>query len=222
MRVEWHGQSAFTLEGKETTVLIDPWDDVSSLAARGIQWDYPPIAAESVDLLLVTHEHIDHNGVGAVAGEPPTLRLAGSHPETPVGTVVGIASEHDEAAGSERGPNAIFVFELDGLRVCHFGDFGQVELRPEQRAAIGAVDLLFIPVGGGPTIGGTAAAEIASSLEPSWVVPMHYRTAKISFLESEEEFAAAFPRVMSFEASSFDTAELDKEERPVAVIPAAP
>ncbi len=222
MRVEWHGQSAFTLAGKEATVFIDPWADVSALADRGIRWDYPPIAAEGVDLLLVTHEHMDHNGVEAVAGEPPTLRLAGSHADTPVGTVLGIASEHDEAAGSERGPNAIFVFELDGIRVCHFGDFGQAELRPEQRAAIGAVDLLFMPVGGGPTVGGTAAAEIASSLQPSWVVPMHYRTERISFLDGEEEFVAAFRRVQRFDEPSFESDELETDEGPVAVVPAAP
>ena len=46
---------------------------------------------------------------------------------------------------------------LDGVRVAHFGDFGQAALRPEQRAAIGEVDLLFMPVGGGPTIGGATA-----------------------------------------------------------------
>ncbi len=222
MRVEWHGQSAFALEGKEATVFIDPWEDMSGLEARGIEWNYPPFVAAGVDLLLITHEHRDHNGVGAVSGKPQTLRLAGRHPETPVGIVVGVASEHDEAAGTERGPNAIFVFELDGLRVCHFGDFGQAELRPEQREAIGAVDLLFVPVGGGPTIGGNAAAEIASSLGPSWVVPMHYRTPRISFLENEEEFAAVFPHLLRLEGPGFETDDLDREEGPVAVIPAAP
>jgi L-ascorbate metabolism protein UlaG (beta-lactamase superfamily) len=67
--------------------------------------------------------------------------------------VLAIASEHDEEAGTQRGPNMIFVFELDGVRVAHFGDFGQTELRPEQAAPIGQVDLAFLPVGGGPTIG---------------------------------------------------------------------
>jgi hypothetical protein len=30
---------------------------------------------------------------------------------------------------------------------CHFGDFGRAALRPEQRAAIGEVDMLMVPVG---------------------------------------------------------------------------
>ena len=51
------------------------------------------------------------------------------------------------------------------LRVAHFGDFGQRALRDEQAAALGSVDLLFVPVGGGPTIGAAQAAEIAARLE---------------------------------------------------------
>ncbi len=223
MRVEWHGQSAFAFEGEEGTVFVDPFGDMAGLADRGIEWGYPAIEAEGVDLLLVTHEHRDHNAVEAVAGDPVTLRAtAGTH-ETPLGTVVGVASEHDQRAGTERGPNTIFVFGLDGLRVAHFGDFGQAALRPEQREAIGEVDLAILPVGGGPTIGGAAAAEIALSLGARWVVPMHYRTHRISFLEDEGEFEAAFAHVQRFAAPSFDSGELEEAAAgAVAVIPAAP
>lgn len=101
MRVEWHGQAAFTLSGKEATVVIDPFGDVSSFSERGIQWDYPPIAVPSADLVLVTHEHPDHNGVEVVGGEPTILRAQAGKHESPIGEVVGIASEHDEAAGTE-------------------------------------------------------------------------------------------------------------------------
>jgi L-ascorbate metabolism protein UlaG (beta-lactamase superfamily) len=222
MRVEWHGQSAFTLEGKDATVFIDPFGDMSAARERGIAWDYPDIAVEGVDLLLVTHEHGDHNAVEVIAGEPATLRsTAGTH-ESPVGEVIGIASEHDAAAGTERGPNTIFVFELDGVRVAHLGDLGQAALRPEQRAVLEGVELLFIPVGGGFTIGGAAAAEIALDIGANWVVPMHYRTPKIGFLETEEEFVAAMPHVERVDSPSFETGDLARGARPLVVVPAAP
>jgi L-ascorbate metabolism protein UlaG (beta-lactamase superfamily) len=221
MRVEWHGQAAFTLSGEEGTVVIDPFGDVSSFRERGIQWDYPPIEAPSADLVLVTHEHRDHNGVEAVGGEPEVLRARAGKHESPFGEVVGIASEHDGTAGTERGPNTIFVFELDGLRISHFGDFGQVELRPEQRAAVGKVDLLFLPVGGGPTIGAEAAATIVRELAPRWVVPMHYRTERIGFLEPADEFLAAIGESVRLDETSFETGQLP-QDGPVAVVPAAP
>jgi L-ascorbate metabolism protein UlaG (beta-lactamase superfamily) len=222
MRVEWFGQSAFSLTDGKTKVFIDPFADMSMLAARGMQFEYPAIEAEDVDLLLVTHEHLDHNGIEAVAGEPALLRATAGRLDSPLGEVVAIASEHDAAAGTERGPNTIFVFELGGLRVAHFGDFGQAALRPEQAQAIGEVDLLFVPVGGGPTLGGTAAAEIALSLDPAWVVPMHYRTPRIDFLETEEEFVAAFSRVERLQSPSFETGDLPRDKGPLAVLPAAP
>jgi L-ascorbate metabolism protein UlaG (beta-lactamase superfamily) len=222
MRVEWHGQSAFSLTGDEAKVFIDPFADMSALEGRGMQFDYPPIAASGVGLLLVTHEHLDHNGVEAVAGEPATLRSTAGRLESPLGEVTAIASEHDDVAGTARGPNTIFAFALDGLRVAHFGDFGQAALRPEQAEAIGLVDLLFVPVGGGPTIGGLAAAEIALSLNPVWVVPMHYRTPRIGFLDSAEEFLAAFASVERLDSPSFETGDLRRGDGPLAVVPAAP
>jgi L-ascorbate metabolism protein UlaG (beta-lactamase superfamily) len=223
MRVEWHGQSAFTLTAPEAKVFIDPFADMSPLTeSRGMQFDYPPIEAEDVDLLLVTHEHRDHNGVEAVGGDPAVLRSTAGRLESPLGEVVAISSEHDEEAGTARGPNTIFVFTLDGVRVAHFGDFGQSELRPEQRAALGDVDLAFLPVGGGPTIGAAQAAAIARDLSPRWVVPMHYRTPKISFLETEEEFVGLMPAVERLSGPSFETAELPSGDDPLAVVPAAP
>jgi L-ascorbate metabolism protein UlaG (beta-lactamase superfamily) len=221
MQVEWHGQSAFTLTAPGAKVLVDPFD-LGALAQRPVRFEYPPIEAEGADLLLVTHEHLDHNGVEAIAGEPAILRSTAGRLESPIGEVLAIASEHDTAAGTERGPNTIFVFTLDGLRVAHFGDFGQTELRPEQTRAIGPVDLLFLPVGGGPTVDGRAAAAIAARLMPRWVVPMHYRTHRVDFLEAENEFLSLLDRVERLAGNNFETADLPAGGGPIAVVPAAP
>jgi len=223
MRVDWHGQSAFTLDGEAATVFIDPWGDMSAAEAKGIEWNYPAISPPAaVDLLIVTHEHSDHNGVEIIDGEPTLVRSqAGTH-ESPLGDVVAIASEHDEVAGTQNGPNTIVVFTLDGIRIAHFGDFGQAALRPEQRARLDDIDLLFIPVGDGPTIGAAVAAEIAKDLAPSWVVPMHYKTDKINFLEPVDDFIAAMPKSERLSSNSFDTADLEKDDAPVVIVPAAP
>jgi L-ascorbate metabolism protein UlaG (beta-lactamase superfamily) len=222
MRVDWYGQAAFHLSGREGTVFIDPLGDTSGLAARGIQFDYPAIEGVDADLLLVTHEHADHNGVEAIGGDPAVLRSTAGRLESPIGEVVAIASEHDEAAGTQRGPNTIFVFDLDGLRVAHFGDFGQTALREEQAAAVGAVDLMFLPVGAGPTIGPEQASAIVERLSPRWVVPMHYRTHRIGFLEPADGFLDRMPHVHRLQETGFDTDSLPGDERPLVVVPASP
>jgi L-ascorbate metabolism protein UlaG (beta-lactamase superfamily) len=191
MRVRWFGQSAFRLEGPEGTVVIDPFGRLpESAAARGITFGYPPVEGVSADLVLVTHEHFDHNGVEGVTGDPAMVRLAGTH-ETPVGTVVGVASEHDPAAGTKRGPNAIYRFSLDGRQIAHFGDFGQPALRPEQAAALQGVDVVFIPVGGGPTLDGPQAADIVHQLGATLAIPMHYGTPAADFLGPLDPFLDA-------------------------------
>jgi L-ascorbate metabolism protein UlaG (beta-lactamase superfamily) len=222
MRVDWYGQAAFRLSGAEGTVFIDPFGDVSALTSRGMHFDYPAIEGVDADLLLVTHEHLDHNGVEVVDGNPTILRSTAGRHESPVGEIVAIASEHDESAGTERGPNTIFVFTLDGVRVAHFGDFGQTSLRDEQAEAVGQVDLLFLPVGDGPTIGAEQAAAIVNRLAPKGVVPMHYRTPRVGFLETADAFLEKLPSVDRLSETGFDTDSLAADGGPRAVVPAAP
>lgn len=106
--------------------------------------------------------------------------------------------------------------------MCHLGDFGQSALRPEQAEAIGAADLLILPVGGGPTIGAESAAAIVERLGPQWVVPMHYRTPRIGFLDTAEAFLKLYPGAHRLARPAFETAELPAAEGPLVVVPAAP
>jgi L-ascorbate metabolism protein UlaG (beta-lactamase superfamily) len=223
INVEWYGQSAFKLSAVGAqTVFIDPFGDLSAMAGRGMQFDYPAIDGVHADLLLVTHEHADHNAVEAIAGDPVVLRSTAGRLESPLGEVLAVASEHDDQAGTARGPNTIFVFELAGVRICHFGDFGQSSLREEQAQAIGAVDLLILPVGGGPTLGAPGATAIVERLRPHWVVPMHYRTPRISFLDTADAFLELCADVHRLEGPVFETGELPSATGPLTIVPAAP
>jgi L-ascorbate metabolism protein UlaG (beta-lactamase superfamily) len=224
MRIRWYGQSAFLIDGGEHAVFIDPFGAMEGLSARGLQFDYPAISGAEAELVLVTHEHADHNVVEAIAGSPQVIRSTAGTFESPLGEVVGIASEHDDVAGTMRGPNTIFCFAYDGLRICHFGDFGQAELRTEQRQAIGEVDVLFLPVGDGPTVGGERAARIVRELRPRLVVPMHYRTDAVNFLDPPDAFLEALgARVEKLDQSELVAKELlGTAGEPTVALPAAP
>jgi L-ascorbate metabolism protein UlaG (beta-lactamase superfamily) len=226
MHVRWYGQSAFLLSEGERRLMIDPFGDGKALAGRGLRFQYPPIDGVDAELLLITHEHFDHNNAAAVTGEPHVLRAAAGRFDTPFGEVVGIASEHDDAAGTERGANTIYRFVLDGLEACHLGDFGQHELRAAQGEAIGSPDVLFVPVGGGPTIGASQAAALVRELGPRIVVPMHYRTDAVDILEPVEPFVDELDEdvdVVWLDEPEFDATALPARAAATSlVIPRAP
>ena len=84
------------------------------------------------------------------------------------------------------------------------------------------VDLAFVPVGDGPTIGAAQARELADRIGARWVVPMHYRTPRIGFLETADAFLELFgDDVVRLDTPAFDTADLP-DSGPTAVVPAAP
>ncbi|HMJ33377.1 MAG TPA: MBL fold metallo-hydrolase [Baekduia sp.] len=203
-------------------MVIDPFADVSALTASGRRWDYPAITGVEADLLLVTHEHLDHNGVEAIGGNPVTLRSTAGRLPSPIGEILAIASEHDEAAGTERGPNTLFAFTLGDWRVAHLGDLGQRALRAEQTAALGTIDLLFVPVGNGPTIGPEQATEIAATVGARVIVPMHYRTERIDFLEPVDAFTDLARHAQRLDAPTFEVEAVAAGDRPVVIVPKAP
>jgi L-ascorbate metabolism protein UlaG (beta-lactamase superfamily) len=97
-------------------------------------------------------------------------------------------------------------------------------LRDEQRRAIGDVDVLLLPAGGGPTVGGEPAAAIVRALQPRLVVPMHYRTDAVNFLDPPDAFLDA----LGARVERLDENELDAEQflgtpaEPTVALPAAP
>jgi L-ascorbate metabolism protein UlaG (beta-lactamase superfamily) len=224
MRIRWYGQSAFLLDGDQV-VMIDPFgaDSKATAASMGLKFDYPPIEGVSADLVLVTHEHFDHNGADVIRSAQVIRSTAGKF-DSPVGEVVAVASEHDPAAGTELGPNTIFTFALGGLRFCHLGDFGQSELRPAQLRAIGEPDVVMLPAGGFSTIGGEVAAAVAHALKPRLVIAMHFRTEALDFLEPPDAFLEAVNAdVRRLGSNEFEVDELlGTRERPTVVVPEVP
>jgi L-ascorbate metabolism protein UlaG (beta-lactamase superfamily) len=133
----------------------------------------------TADVVLVSHDHFDHNCSRAVRGADTTVI------ESPAMTVdrgvrvEGVEAAHDDQGGAKRGKMTLFRFELDGFSFCHLGDLGHM-LDERQTELIGQVDVLFVPVGDVFTIGPGTAAEVVRRLSPKVAVPMHYRTPGLS------------------------------------------
>jgi len=183
MQIIWKGQSCFqviTNQGKnhQINIIIDPFDETVGLRVPKLE----------ADILLVTHQHHDHNNVKTVSGDPFLIEGPGEYEVKEV-FIQGISSFHDSSLGKERGLNTIYTIESEDIRLCHLGDLGQKELTSEQIEKIGEIDILMIPVGGIYTISAKEAVKIMSQIEPKIVIPMHYSIPKLKIkLDGLEKF----------------------------------
>jgi len=212
--VRWWGQAMVTIETWwGLTVAVDPF-------SLGTGYPDPAVPA---DLVVVTHEHADHNNSAIVRGDPRVVHaldqagrardlhlILDRQPNAPrpdvsmpMETVVRtphmvrvrtIPAHHDDAEGAQRGATGLALIEADGVRILHCGDLGQRALTDGQLAQIGAVDVLLVPVGGVYTVDGPAAAAITLQVAPRIVVPIHFKTDALRFdLEGAEGFLESLP-----------------------------
>lgn len=173
MTLSWLGQACIVIKSKaEKTLVIDPY-------SSDIGISMPKLEAEVV---LVTHDHHDHNNVAGVSGKPFVVKESGEY-EVGGFFIETIESFHDAADGKERGKNLIFVVTVDGYRLAHFGDFGQNELTQEQLQQLSQIDIACIPVGGHFTVDGKTAAKVVHQLEPKVCVPMHHKIPGLTVKE---------------------------------------
>ena len=172
MKVKWLGHASFLFTSDQgIRVITDPYTPGGPLSYGGIE--------ETADIVTVSHEHGDHNNASAVRGNPEVVKGAGTRQLKEV-DFTGVSTFHDTAQGGQRGPNTVFCFVIDGIRVCHLGDLGHM-LGDRKVFEIGEVDVLLTPVGGHFTIDAAVATEICNKLNPRLVIPMHYKTAKCDY-----------------------------------------
>jgi L-ascorbate 6-phosphate lactonase len=108
----WLGQAGFVLRSGETTALIDPF--VSPWNGRLYESSLVPSQATEIDLILCTHEHIDHfdgAAVPAIAAASPGAVIVLPAPIVDMATEAGIAA--DRVVGAKPGE----TLELAGLHI---------------------------------------------------------------------------------------------------------
>ena len=164
MDITWLGLSCFRIRGGQAVIITDP---------------FPPdkgytLGKQTADIVTVSHPHPSHSYVQGVGGPPRVVKGPGEYEISGV-LILGLTTFHDAVKGQSRGKNTIYLFEIDGVTICHLGDIGHV-INDEPLEAMGKVDILMLPVGGVTTITPAMASETIRKMEPKMVLPMHYKT----------------------------------------------
>ncbi len=208
MDISYLGHSCFKLKGKNSSVITDPFE-------KEVGFSLPRLSA---DVVTVSHDHFDHNNWKGITGtarrtNPFVIDTPGEYEVLGV-SVFGVKTYHDDKKGEERGENVVYSILIDGVSVVHLGDLGH-KLSESAVSDLNGVDVLLCPVGGIFTINPKEAVEIISAIEPSIVVPMHYKSEKhdqerFGQLSSVEEFLAELGK----EAQRSDKLSVNKTSLP--------
>jgi len=182
--VTYLGHSCFTIQLEDgPIIMIDPY-------ASYVPY---PALPQPADIVLMTHAHVDHcpqsyGETDRSTGDPLEVFSWDNQSRIQEGNwritdellVRFIEATHVTKTGSGQGYVGLFSFEVGGIRFAHLGDLGRI-LTSSQITALGDVDVLFIPVGGGPTIGAAEALTLIAQLPTVKIVfPMHYHVEDIT------------------------------------------
>lgn len=174
MHVSWLGLSAFKIESKDAVIVTDPYGP--SVFAR-------PLKA-TADIVTMSKPSSDAHGRAAgVHGNPFVIDTPGEF-EVKGTYIHGISLARDggnqggaesrTAAGSPAFVSTLFTFDVEGIRLVHTGDIREAPT-DDILEKLGDVDVLFLPVGGGPTLDPEAAMRVVNEVEPRIVIPMYYQ-----------------------------------------------
>lgn len=204
LEIIWYGLSCFRLsERGRITVITDPFSDSIGIPSPKLKGD----------LVTISHDVPGHNFVDAIKTDPHVLRGPGEYEIGGV-FVTGVAT-HDAETGRE---NVSYLFDFDGMTVLHLGDLSHV---PDQSVveALGEVNVLLVPVGGGKGIKAAQAAEVVALIEPYFVVPMHYELPGLAIeLDPLEKFLKAMGVSKVQESDTLKVTAADMPEQPQVVV----
>ena len=155
------------MERSAAAIVTDPF-------GKSIGLEPPRLKA---DVVTVSHQAPGHNNLAIVKGARPITGPG----EYEIGgafiTGVRTTASNAEEVAIPPPENTAYVIEYESASVCHLGDLSAIPAQP-QVEALGTVNVLLVPVGGGQGLNAAQAAEIISLIQPSIVVPMHYKSGK--------------------------------------------
>lgn len=200
MEITWYGQTCFRFKTRNASVVTDP-------CGKEVGYTIPRLRA---DVVTISYNHPDYSNCSLIQGDAKVINGPGEYEVKGV-FITGIATDLKKSKASERLRNTIYLFDFDGLTICHLGVLDHIPSQA-QLQAFGDVDILLIPVGGATTINANQAAEMIGLLEPKIVIPMHYKTKVV---KAKLDPVSKFLNEMGLpESAPLENLEIDKGSLP--------
>jgi L-ascorbate metabolism protein UlaG (beta-lactamase superfamily) len=162
----YQGHSSFRITTDEGKVIfIDPY--------AGVGYQTP------ADLVLITHEHYDHNAITLITRKPGTIVIRSKD-----ALYGGVYREFDECgvhivavpaynAHHKKEECVGYVLSFDGITLYHAGD---TDFIPEMKNLTKLhIDYALLPIDGTYTMTPEEATKAALAINPRHMIPMHMK-----------------------------------------------
>jgi len=154
MDIKWHGNTCFTIKGKDAKIVINPGKDNGKLKG---------------DIVLSSlKETAKVDGAARILDWPGEYELKDVAITAFQGHTKAPEKEGESGSGDE---TLIFFVLVDGVRVCHLGDLGHVP-SSELINKLGDIHILIINAGSSSNLDKKQALEILEEIDPKAVIAM--------------------------------------------------
>jgi L-ascorbate metabolism protein UlaG (beta-lactamase superfamily) len=179
MKIKFYAHASFRLEGDGVAVVTDPYTpgpDVSN---------FDPIQETADVVIMSSATDRFHSDPSHVLGNPVVVNavevVSQAGKEANRVTVQGVPIQAFPSMesltweyGRDPEDNAMYLFELEGIRFLHIGDIGNALSEEQLEALAGQVDVMFALTGGNATIALDDLDAAIQAIRPRVIIPMHY------------------------------------------------
>lgn len=198
MEIQWLENTSFILKnayGKK--ILMD--SSILSCSANNSNLN--------ADILTLSHIPVNIN-VNDIFSTIPTVITTTNAFDNSFVSISGIDTFRDSSNGCKRGPNIVYIYNIDNLKIAHLGMLGH-NLDDKTIYKLKDLDFLFIPIGGRFSIDGNIAAKLALSIKSKYIIPMYYNNStKSNYLDGPKKFLSHFKNVVKFDSTIIYTKDL--------------
>ncbi|MFA6297070.1 MAG: MBL fold metallo-hydrolase [Candidatus Paceibacterota bacterium] len=157
-----------------------------------------------IALASIGHEDMD-GGAELVYGEKSPFFIKGPG-EYEIKNIFIRGVQGISNYGGKEVINTIYTITIDGMNVCFLGAQSSKTLSAEAKEALGEIDVLFVPIGGDGVLDPAPAYQLAVSLEPKIIIPMHYNEKTLAtFLKEGSQQAADSVEKLTIKRKDIDS-----------------
>lgn len=157
--IEYKGGNCVVISSKKVNLMVDP--KLSLIGLKDIK------TKDEIELVTEARFRVQNSDARIILDSPGEYEVGDF-------TIKGVAATRHIDTEDQEKLSTIYRLECGDVRLAIIGNIAP-KLSDAQLEAIGMVDILILPVGGGGyTLDAASAATVVRQIEPKVVVPVHY------------------------------------------------